>query len=374
MITHDAPMDRPSLPSPTSRSRRGRWLGGVCAGLATRWGQPASTVRGGFVAATFAFGLGPLVYLACWLILPAEGEDGLAAGPRGILVLAQTCGALLALVALAFAGALAALFGFGWVVVAVAAAVLAGMLATWPRVGPGWALLPIGALVLPGLAFAATDVGIEPQTASVTVAPRTLPELPRDGLRSGLGLLTVDLRRTALPPAGRVGVRIEAGVRRTLVALPHDRCVKVEVRQREVPLALRIARSSVVGDRAGGYGLGGPATPGAQLFGDVLFGTQPTVDPRGSRGRGPTLVVDYASDGGELVIRDYPDDVDPASRPDWPGYPVTLEERPDTTGVPRVAARRLVRAWRARLAVQRRSQRRIERDLAGPCSRTDARR
>jgi hypothetical protein len=66
------------------------------------------------------------VYLACWLILPAEGEDGVGAGPRAIVVLAQAVGALAALGALAAAAGLAALFGFGWVVVALAACVLAG--------------------------------------------------------------------------------------------------------------------------------------------------------------------------------------------------------------------------------------------------------
>ena len=50
---------------------------------------------------------------------------------------------------------------------------------------------------------------------------------------------------------------------------------------------------------------------------------------------GPTLHVDFASDGGSLVVRDYPDAVNPDVQPDWPGYPVYLEARPATTGVAR---------------------------------------
>lgn len=357
-------MARDPIPAPTSRARHGRWLGGVCAGLAARWGQPVAQVRALFALAALLFGLGALVYLACWLILPAEGEDGRPAGLRGIVVLAQAGGALLGLGALGAAAAVAAVFGFGWVVVALAAAVLAGILVSWPRFGPGWALLPVGALVLPSLALAAGDVSIEPRTASVTVAPRTLAELPQTGLRSGLGLLEVDLRRTALPRSGRIPLRIDAGVRRTLVALPHHRCVHVEVRRHPVPLVLRLARAGL----APGGGSLGSATPEALLFGEPA-GSGPAP---GQRRRGPTLVIDFRSDGGRLVVRDYPDAVDPSERPDWPGYRVSPEGRPDTTGVPRRAARRLIRSWRARRPAQLRSQKRIARLLPGPCARTEA--
>jgi phage shock protein PspC (stress-responsive transcriptional regulator) len=357
-------MGRTNLPVPLSRAAHGRVLGGVCAGLAERWGRPVARVRGIFLLGSLLFGLGPLVYLACWLILPGEGEDGLSCGPRGIVVLAQTCGALIGLGALGAAGSVAAVFGFGWVVVALAAAILVGILASWPRVGPAWALLPIGALVLPSLALAAADISIDPQTESVTVAPGTLAELPRDGLRSGLGTLEVDLRRTALPASGRISLPIDAGVRRTLIALPHDRCVHVEVRRHPVPLVLRVARAGLGAQRGGGRAM----DPGAQLFGEQRFGDA-LVAPGRPRKPGPTLVVDFRSASGGLVVRDYPDAVDPADQPDWPGSSVVPEERPDTTGMPAAAERRVLRAWRVRSAAQRRAGRRVRHDLAGPCGR-----
>jgi phage shock protein PspC (stress-responsive transcriptional regulator) len=172
------------VPAPTTRARHGRWPGGVCAGLAQRWDVPASRVRLLFLFASLALGLGVLAYVAAWLILPGDDEDG---GQRGIVLLAQACGALIGLATLAGAGAVATVFGFGWVVVALAAAVLVGTLAGWTRLGPAWALLPVGALVLPSVAMAAGGVHVEPSTSSVTLAPRTTTQLPRTPIRSGSG-------------------------------------------------------------------------------------------------------------------------------------------------------------------------------------------
>ena len=83
------------LPTPITRPRAGRWLGGVCAGLARRWEVPAGTVRLWFALGSVLLGLGVLVYVAAWLIFPAESEDG--RGQRGIVLLAQACGALIGL-------------------------------------------------------------------------------------------------------------------------------------------------------------------------------------------------------------------------------------------------------------------------------------
>jgi phage shock protein PspC (stress-responsive transcriptional regulator) len=346
------------LPAPLSRVRRGRWLGGVCAGLAARWDVPVARLRGVFVLAALFAGLGVLVYAAAWLILPAEGENGAEPGQRGIVLLAQACGTLIGLGTLGVLGAVATVFGFGWIVVALAAAVLVATLAGWTRLGPAWALLPIGALVLPSVALALGGVRIEPSTTSVVLAPRVLSDLPQEGLRSGLGTLQVDLRHTQLPASGTIPLKIDAGVRRTLVALPHDRCVHVQVLRADVPLALR-AGSALLGQPS-------PGTPDTILFGDWRSGSR-TIETSGKR-PGPTLRVQFESAGGELIVRDYPDDVDPNSTPDWPGYPVYVEDRPDTTGTPKKAAAYLVREWRARRKLQLRSQKRISRLMGGPCT------
>ena len=61
-------------------------------------------------------------------------------------------------------------------------------------------------------------VRIEPQSGPITVSPRALTNAPSDSYRSGLGPMLIDLRRTAIP-AGNVPLSIDAGVRRTIVAL-----------------------------------------------------------------------------------------------------------------------------------------------------------
>jgi|GEM_PF-5497726 phage shock protein PspC (stress-responsive transcriptional regulator) len=349
------------LPTPLVRPRLGRWLGGVCAGLAARWQLPVARVRAGFVIAAACFGLGFMVYVAAWLILPGESEDGVTPGQRGIVLLAQAGGALFGLAALAGAGAVATIFSFGWVIVALAGAILVGVLAGWARLGPAWALLPIGALVLPSAALAISGVRVAPSTDAVTVAPRDVGEL--DHYVSGLGTLTLDLRNSAWPAEGEVEVRIDAGMRRTLIALPHDRCVHVNVSQHNPPVVLR-AGAMFLGEH-------NLASPLPTVFGQLGAWTDGQAAQRNDRTAalpGPTLAIDYRTMGGELVVRDYPDDVDPRSFPDWPGYQVYPEERPDTTGLSRSEARRLQREWERRHTDQVADAERVNRLLYGPCA------
>jgi len=349
------------LPQALTRAEHGRWLGGVCAGLAQNRALPVGRLRAAFAVAALAGGLGILVYLACWLIIPAEGEVGdlETAKPRGIVVLALACAGLLGLTTLGALGSLATVFGFGWVVVALAAAVLVGALWSWPRVGPGWALLPVAALALPSAALAAGGVRIEPQSGPITVAPRALSAPAGATYRSGLGQMFIDLRRTALE-RDIVLLTVEAGVRRTIVALPHDRCVNVVVNYHVVAFAARVA--SIITDRSD--------SPFSEVivFGDSNFGRS-GVAVADIGGRRPTVVINFKSAGGSLYVRDYPDGVDPDSEPDWPGYPVYPEPRPDVTGTPKAAARRLISNWRVRHREQVLSKRRIEALRPGPCSR-----
>jgi phage shock protein PspC (stress-responsive transcriptional regulator) len=354
------PPAQPRLPVPLTRADRGRWLGGVCAGLAQARGVRAAWLRAAFVLAALAGGLGILVYLACWLIIPAEGEDLATAAPRGIVVLAQACAAIAGLATLAAAGATATVFGFGWVVVALAAAVLVSVLASWPRVGPAWALLPITALALPAVAVAAGGVRLAPQSGHVTVAPAAIVDAPRDGYRTGLGTMLVDLRHTTLPAAGSAPLRIQAGVRRTIVALPHDRCVHVDVHYHVVDFAARLA--SIASGRAG------QPFSEVSFFGDQRYGGSGETGNLEAGAPGPILNLNFSSAGGSLYVRDYPDDVDPESEPDWPGYPVFPESRPDTTGTPKRAAQRLVHHWRVRHSAQLRSKRLVDALRPGPCA------
>jgi phage shock protein C len=58
------------------RARKGRLLAGVCAGIAEYVGIDVTVVRLVFVAlGVVTFGVGVLIYLAAWIVIPEEGED-----------------------------------------------------------------------------------------------------------------------------------------------------------------------------------------------------------------------------------------------------------------------------------------------------------
>jgi hypothetical protein len=172
--------------------------------------------------------------------------------------------------------------------------------------------------------------------------------------------MLIDLRHTSIP-AGDVPLRIDAGVRRTIVALPHDRCVNVDVDYHVIPFAASVA-SFVSGRDQGVFSA-------VIVFGNERYGRSGVIANSEVRGSGPTLQISFKSAGGSLYVRDYPDGVDPEVQPDWPGYRVYPEPRPDVTGTPKAAARRLLRHWRARHRLQVRSARRIAALQPGPCAR-----
>jgi phage shock protein C len=57
------------------RLKNGRLVAGVCAGLAAYFKVDVNLVRLGFGVFTVFYGLGILVYLIAWAILPEEGEN-----------------------------------------------------------------------------------------------------------------------------------------------------------------------------------------------------------------------------------------------------------------------------------------------------------
>lgn len=57
------------------RVRQGRMVAGVCTGLAGYFRVDVNLVRLAFGVFTIFYGLGILLYLIAWVILPEEGED-----------------------------------------------------------------------------------------------------------------------------------------------------------------------------------------------------------------------------------------------------------------------------------------------------------
>ncbi|MGD0556063.1 MAG: PspC domain-containing protein [Streptosporangiaceae bacterium] len=57
------------------RRREGRLVAGVCAGLASYFGLDVNLVRLLFGVFTIFYGLGVLVYVIAWAVVPEEGES-----------------------------------------------------------------------------------------------------------------------------------------------------------------------------------------------------------------------------------------------------------------------------------------------------------
>jgi phage shock protein C len=76
-----------SSPSPTAwgqggppaskrleRKLTGRWVAGVCAGLAAYTGVDATVIRLIFTVLTFFGGVGAIAYVIAWALIPEEGD------------------------------------------------------------------------------------------------------------------------------------------------------------------------------------------------------------------------------------------------------------------------------------------------------------
>jgi phage shock protein C len=67
-------MDGTNEPKQLVRPREGRIVAGVCAGLGDYFGIDANIVRMIFAALTLFIGVGALVYVVAWAVVPEEGE------------------------------------------------------------------------------------------------------------------------------------------------------------------------------------------------------------------------------------------------------------------------------------------------------------
>jgi phage shock protein PspC (stress-responsive transcriptional regulator) len=62
------------LTRPWHRSRRHKMIAGVCAGLAEEFGVSVTVVRLAFVLGTLVSGMGIVIYLVLWVVMPRR-ED-----------------------------------------------------------------------------------------------------------------------------------------------------------------------------------------------------------------------------------------------------------------------------------------------------------
>ena len=66
---------RSALTRPWRRNRRHSMLAGVCAGLAEEFGISVTIVRLAFVLGTLVSGMGIVVYLVLWVVMPYGEHD-----------------------------------------------------------------------------------------------------------------------------------------------------------------------------------------------------------------------------------------------------------------------------------------------------------
>jgi phage shock protein PspC (stress-responsive transcriptional regulator) len=63
-------------PNDWRRSSSDRMVAGVCGGLAQQFGVPTAVIRLAFVLMTFfAGGVGLLIYLVLWIVMPSDERD-----------------------------------------------------------------------------------------------------------------------------------------------------------------------------------------------------------------------------------------------------------------------------------------------------------
>ena len=177
-----------------SRDTDGRWFGGVCTGLAQRFGVDPVLIRAAAVVLAFLGGIGLTAYVILWLLLPDRQGDILAeravrqgdAGPIALLVLAAF---------LVLGGVFSIGNGNGWFaplwlipVAAVAWLVLARRNRSTPQTGYGSVTTPPPPYPTPvtpppsGEAMSATPSYAAPPMAS---APTQAPPPPYAGSQPG---------------------------------------------------------------------------------------------------------------------------------------------------------------------------------------------
>jgi phage shock protein PspC (stress-responsive transcriptional regulator) len=278
------PQPDPAAPPPPRRlfrSKDDRVIAGVCGGLASYLNVDPVLVRVVTVVLVAFGGVGLLLYLAAWLLVPAEGTgtaertgaqraaiiagavalviaggalvpDGLGWGgflvPLGWLALAGLVvwwvatgrrpdgdpgailrriglglGLLVVCAFLAVGGAWAGATGGGTavalVVIASGLALVAGAFVGGAR----WLILPALSVALPLALVSASDLDMSGGTGNREYRPADAASL-RPSYKLGVGRLVVDLRKAVLP-AGDLPLKVDVGVGQALVLVPDNVCV-----------------------------------------------------------------------------------------------------------------------------------------------------
>jgi len=217
------------------RSREGRFIAGVCAGLGRYFDMTPAVFRLGLVVLTLLGGAGILVYIAAILVIPKEGEERSIAEdilanrrdhPVRLIAFGLVAVAILSLLARADTWPSA---GAAWFLV-----VAAGLMLLWTTTrGRGHrivvalvsllALLAVVGAAAVIAAFAVFNVSFGDGVGNHSYAPATAAGATKE-YKLGMGKLTVDLTQLAASPAT---VHARVGVGELHVLVPRDARVSV---------------------------------------------------------------------------------------------------------------------------------------------------
>ena len=282
---HIEPTPPEPAPEPRKLTRSGSdaLIGGVASGLGRYFNLDPLLFRIGFVALSFAGGIGIVAYLLLLVFVPSDGAERPGGGSKpaavagaivlgvalvaflgtplfffgpGLLVLAvvglagyllwrafggpgdadpaRTAGRviLFGLLAIVVAGAavgvgLAAALGGGVVIASLAVVTGLVLIGTAFAGGARWLIVPALVLVLPLGLVAAADIDLDGGLGERQYRPTSITEL-RDRYEIGMGELDVDLRGLDLP-TGRTDMAIDVGIGEVIVYVPDDACVTSDV-------------------------------------------------------------------------------------------------------------------------------------------------
>jgi len=247
-VPPDVPSEQPegsSAPPPLRRSSTKRLVAGVCGGIADRFEVDATIVRVAFVVAACLWGVGVIVYLALWALVPtADGPDRTLtpelaeepSGPPWASYVLLTAALFLGLVISTswwggpqWGGGL----GLSWLLVLFAVVVVAlrrpTRRPTFGRVLLTLAVIGLSLVILATGAFfgavATTGVPLTGGIGQRVVQPTTPSEL-RPAYRMAVGSLTVDLTHV---PLGTVVRKVTASVAVGQLVVDVPRGVVVDV-------------------------------------------------------------------------------------------------------------------------------------------------
>jgi phage shock protein PspC (stress-responsive transcriptional regulator) len=207
-----------------TRSSTDRVIAGVGGGLGRYLGVDPVVIRLALIVLLFFGGAGVVLYLAAWLIVPADDKAEANFSGRDV---ARRTGAVLGILFLTLIAAGGGFWGFAAgggtataIVVIVAGVLLVG--AAFTR-GARWLILPAIFLALSAGAVAAANLDVRGGVGERIYTPAATSDL-RDEYRLGVGHLQLDLRNTDFG-SGDHRVHLKLGVGQAEVLVPPDVCV-----------------------------------------------------------------------------------------------------------------------------------------------------